>query len=353
MEGGSVISVDVGGVYAGICVATADPGCGYCNAYQNSCGNTPRAAGFQGSVATTDRGICVCTTVRVTQDQPEFSGYSPVQGGTSCRRAVLGWRRPWDAGQDANPLEAPSGHLAGTAVDGLEQAMAILFLQAINATLKRTRVIQGDAGELTTFTDSGRQVQIDLAIQVWQEAIQELFGLGLLPNEAATATIDLVTAQREYSMPSDFERIAGKSHEERVFRGATTNLILTEYPGGYARMLRDQPNATDFAGDPQHWAISPVDGTKIRFDREFTADQNGDRYNILYEKRIALTATMATETLPVSDTVADALVPVVAEGWNAIHKDKFNSGLFRTSIARAARMVTRNQPRVRYGFRNG
>ena len=58
-------------------------------------------------------------------------------------------------------------------------------MQAINATLKRTRVIQGDAGELATstvtstatglvatgaFTDSGRQVQIDLAIQLWQEA---------------------------------------------------------------------------------------------------------------------------------------------------------------------------------------
>lgn len=244
--------------------------------------------------------------------------------------------------------------------------MAIVFLQAVNATLKRTKVIQGDAGELATstvtstatgavatdaFTDSGRQTHIDLTIQVWQEAMHELFTLNLLPDEAATATISLITGQREYSMESDFERIAGRSWEERVFRGATTNLILTEYPGGYSRMLRDQPNATDFTGDPTHWAISPVDGTKIRFDREPTADQNGDTYHILYEKRLALTATMATETLPFSDTVADALVPVVAEGWNRIQKKEFDSGLFRTSIARAARTVTRNQPRVRYGFR--
>ena len=203
------------------------------------------------------------------------------------------------------------------------------------------------------FVDSGRQTQIDLSIQVWQEAMHELFSLGLLPNEAATATISLVTNTREYSMPSDFERIAGESREERVFRGATTLLILTEYPGGYARMLRDQPNATDYTGDPQHWAISPVDGTKIRIDREPTADQNGDVYNILYEKRMSLTATMATETLPFSDTVADALVPVVAEGWNRVMKKEFDSGLFRTSIARAAKTVTRNQPRVRYGFRRG
>ncbi len=246
--------------------------------------------------------------------------------------------------------------------------MAIVFLQAVNASLKRVRVIQGDAGELATstvtttatgavatdaFVDSGRQTQIDLMIQVWQEAQNQLFSLGLLPNEAATATMILVTAQREYPMPTDFERFAGKSREERVFRGATTHLILTEYSGGYARMLRDQPNATDYTGDPQHWAISPVDGTQVRIDREPTADQNGDTYNIIYEKRLSLTATMATETLPFSDTVADALVPVVAEGWNRVMKKEFDSGLFRSSVSLAARTVTRNQSRVRYGFRRG
>ena len=244
--------------------------------------------------------------------------------------------------------------------------MAIVFLQAVNATLKRVRVIQGDAGELATstvtttatgavatdaFTDSGRQTQIDLVIQVWQEAMHELYSLALLPDEAATATMTLVDGQREYSMESDFERFAGESREERVFRGATTNLILTEYPGGYARMLRDQPNATDFVGDPNHYAISPVDGTKVRLDREPTSDQDGDVYHVLYEKRLSLTATMATETLPFSDTVADALVPVVAEGWTRIMKKEFDSGLFRTSIARAAQTVTRTQPRVRYGTR--
>ena len=60
--------------------------------------------------------------------------------------------------------------------------MAITFLAAINASLKRVRVIQGDAGELATstvtstatgltatgaFVDSGRQVQIDLMIMMW------------------------------------------------------------------------------------------------------------------------------------------------------------------------------------------
>ncbi len=244
--------------------------------------------------------------------------------------------------------------------------MPVVFLQVVNATLKRVRVIQGDAGELATstvtstatgavatdaFTDSGRQVQIDLVIQVWQEAAHALYDLNLLGDEGASATVNLASGQREYDLPSDFERMAGKSSDERVWRGATTGLILTEYPGGYAKMLRDQPVASDYIGDPGRWALSPVDRTKVRLDREGVTGAT-DTYNFLYEKRLALTATMATDTLPFSDTVADSLVPVVAEGWNRIMKKEFDSGLFRTSVGRAARTMTQNQPRVRYGFRN-
>ena len=243
--------------------------------------------------------------------------------------------------------------------------MAVLYLQFINAVAKRTRVIQGDAGELATstvtstatglvatgaFTDSGRQTEIDLMLQVSNEAFHEVFGLGLFPNEAASATIALVDGQREYEMPSDFERFAGRNYHDRVFRGATTGLLISEYRGGYARMLRDQPIATDYTGLPDHWALSPVNGS-VRFDREPTSEEDGWTYNVLYEKRLSYTSTMATESLPFSDTVADALVPVVAEGWNAAFKNEFNTGLFQTSIARAVDHLTRSQRKARYGKR--
>lgn len=241
--------------------------------------------------------------------------------------------------------------------------MAVVFLQAVNASLKRARVIQGDAGELATstvtstatglvatgaFTDSGRQTQIDLMLQMWNEAIHEVFSVGLFAQEAATATMTLVTAQREYDLPSDFERMAGDDYKSRVLRGATTGFVLPEYPGGYARMLSDQNFATQWTGEPQAWALSPV-GNAIRLDREPTSDQNGDTYNYLYEKRITFTSTMATETLPFSDTVADALVPVVAEGWNRVYKKEFDVGIFSISIRRAVEHLTQNQRRKRYG----
>lgn len=238
--------------------------------------------------------------------------------------------------------------------------MAIVFLQAVNATLKRTRTIQGDAGELATstvtstatgliatgaFTDSGRQVQIDLAIQLWQEAEHLLYAHGLFPNEAATATISLATdGTREYSMPSDFERFPD---DNGVFRAVTAGLIITEYPGGYSQMLRDQVTASDYTGDPNHFAVSPVDGS-IRFDRGFGRALT---LNALYEKRLTLTSTMATETLPFPDTVADALVPVVAEAHNRIMKKEFDSAQFEGSLVRAVMGVRRTGRKSRYGIR--
>ena len=246
--------------------------------------------------------------------------------------------------------------------------MAVVFLQLVNASLKRVRVIQGDAGELVTststvtstatggtirkepFEDSGRQVQIDLMLQMWQEAIDEVYVMGLFASGAATVTIALVDGTREYAMPDDFEAFAGEHYRDRVFRGATTNLIVEEYEGGYARMLRDQPVASDYRGDPNHWAISPVTGN-IRLDREPTSEQDGAIYNALYEKTILFDDTSATELMPFSDTVANALVPVTAEGWNRVMKKEFDGGLFRVSLARALKRVRRNQPEAVYGKR--
>lgn len=243
--------------------------------------------------------------------------------------------------------------------------MAIKFLQAVNATLKRVRVIQGDDGELATstvfstatgliatgaFEDSGRQLQIDLMIQVWNEAIHEVYNLGIFASGVSTATISLQADTREYAVPGDFERFAGNDRDERVMRGATTGLIIREYPGGYARMLADQPVASDYKGQPEHWARSPESGN-IRFDRDPTTGEQDDLYNFLYHKRISRTSTMATDTMPFSDTVADALVPVVAEGWKAVMQDKFSSNVFRASLARSLQTLTASSPRVRYGKR--
>lgn len=240
--------------------------------------------------------------------------------------------------------------------------MAFTVLDVVNKSLKRVGIITGESGELTTstqstatgldpspFVDSERQHYIDVMLQTWQEAVHEIYFGGMLPLEVSTATLTLASGEREYDLPTDFDRMAGDSYYARALRGVTNGVILFQYPGGYAQMLADQPVATDWVGDPQAWALSP-NGDKIRLDRDGpTGTDNTDTYNFLYEKRVAFTSTMATESLPFSDSVADSMVPVVAEFWGRALNNEFDAAMFTTSISRAIGVARRTQPQSHYG----
>jgi hypothetical protein len=243
--------------------------------------------------------------------------------------------------------------------------MAIVFLQLVNAVLKRVGEIAGDSEELATstvtstatglvatdaFVDSRRQHKIDIVIQLANEAAHEVFRMGVFAQETASATLTTVDAQREYDLPNDFERMAGRTGKSRCLRGVTTGLILFEYEGGYEQMLADQPIATQYSGDPSRWAISPVQ-SKIRLDAEPTANTASQSYNYLYHKRISLSSTMATSTLPFSDSVADSLVPVIVESYERVVKKEFEAGYFTSAINRALEFLTQNERRDRYGRR--
>ena len=245
--------------------------------------------------------------------------------------------------------------------------MAITLLQMTNAVLKRVGEIAGDSEELATstvtstatgltateaFTDSRRQHKIDIVLQLANESIHEIYSMGLLAKEAASATITLVADQREYDLPTDFERISGDTYNNRAIRGATTGLIIREYKGGYQQLLVDRALATDFVGDPSYWALSPVD-SKISFDNYPTSDQAGDTYHFLYDKRITLSSTMATTAMPFSDTVADSLVPVISESYNRVMKKEFDQGFLSTALNRSLAYLRRTQPKDRYGVNRG
>lgn len=241
--------------------------------------------------------------------------------------------------------------------------MATTFLAFVNDALKRVHVIQGDAGVLATstvtstatgltatgaFVDSARQVQIDLMIQCANETFQEMFRSGLIPKVAATATFTWVSAQREYSLPSDFEGVAGETYRERALRGATNGLVIYEYPGGYARMLVDQPRATDFVGSPGGWAISPVNDT-IRLDCEPATGNNGETWNLLYNRTIRFTSTSEADALPCSAQTCDSLIPVVADHWNRAMKGIADPQELRKALGRAIANAMRVQARDSYG----
>ncbi|KKM06736.1 hypothetical protein LCGC14_1740990 [marine sediment metagenome] len=225
--------------------------------------------------------------------------------------------------------------------------MSYTFLQAVNRGLKRVKAIEGDAGDLTTFTDSARQHEIDVLIQVWNEALHALYGLGAFQGELKVGTINLVTDQKEYDVPTDFETMAGKTRRDRVMISATKGARLVEYPGGYERMYRDQTEPSDLTGYPTRWVINKTNN-KFSFDNTPTSTDDGETLTFLYEKRISL--TVVGDTFPVSDTVVDALLPVVAEIYRIDIQGRGRNPINAFSgFKNAVRLVTQTKPRSFYG----
>ena len=227
------------------------------------------------------------------------------------------------------------------------------FLDAVNAVLKRTGVLQGATGVLTTLSDSARQRQIDVTIQSWGEAIQHLLNMGMVPGETASATVIFSgTGEREFSKPSDYVRPAGTMPGTRVWRAATAEYVVSEYEGGYEAMIGSQLTPANWTGRPNGWTINPTTD-KFRFDTTCTTT---DTLNLLYEKRIRFTSTSTatSDTFPFDDLVVDGLVPVVAEFMMAAVKgDPLDASVYKLNLSRAASLAMQRQPNRGYGIRYG
>lgn len=212
------------------------------------------------------------------------------------------------------------------------------LLNGVNELLKRVQIIQGDTGVLTSITDAAIQGFIDIAIQIWNELVDQLYDAANLPqpNELAENTITLVTSTRDYALQSDLNQLRFPLLDE------TNGRVLLEFPGGYLGIVNNQFTPANYTGLPFYAAIRPTDG-KLYLDRIPTASENGLVYKYRYDKDLELTT--AASLFPFSHVVFRALVPAAAELWNLNQKNKFNSGVFKNSIGRAARYLTKKQAR--------
>ena len=207
--------------------------------------------------------------------------------------------------------------------------MAYTLLNAINLSLKRVRIIQGDLGDLTSLTDSGHQADIDIMVQAWNEVITDLYDAGNdLPKEEKEGTITLVAAQREYDVPTDMDVLSS-----RVLLDQTNGQYLYEYPGGFAGMFQDQSQPASYTGLPIYYCINPTNG-KFRVDRGPDTGDAGKIYTFIYRKRLYMDS--ATDTFPFVDTVVNDLIQAVKEVWNRESKEKFDGAAYQKSIARGA-----------------
>ena len=179
--------------------------------------------------------------------------------------------------------------------------MAYTLLNAVNLTLKRVRIIQGDVGELTSLTDSGRQADVDIMVQAWNE----------VDGMESTVMVDQTNGQYLYT-----------------------------YPGGFTGMFQDQAQPDNYTGLPIYWCINPTNG-KFRFDRIPQTEQAGRIYTYLYTKRLYMSA--AADTFSFGDTVVNDLVVAVTQVWNRESKESFDPMAYQQSISRAASRIRQQE----------
>lgn len=221
--------------------------------------------------------------------------------------------------------------------------MAKSLLNGVNEILLRVGMIAGDAGLLTTLTDSARQPAIDVAVQTINEGIEELYSTCEIPqpNEQAQSTITLVTSTRNYTLAADLIQMRWPLIDK------TNNQYIHEYPGGYNALLQHDPEQDD-TGLPYYSAIRPTDGA-LFMDRAPTSVENGKIYTYQYDKNLAITTAAAT--VPFNDAVFRAMVPAWVQMWKRDRRQEFDGPFFRLSIGRASRLLTMKQPRTDYSPR--
>lgn len=225
--------------------------------------------------------------------------------------------------------------------------MAKNLLQGVNAVLKKARVLDAQ-GELSSITDSSRQMFIDTAIQSINEIVDDLYsGPGLSkPKQTKERSITLVSGTIEYPLPSNMDRLRT---EFNLIDQTNNHIIYLLEEGGYWDIISGDIEQDD-TGLPSRAAISPVNG-RLRMDRTPTSSEDGRSYKYRYDADLELET--ATDTFPFSNVVFRAMVPAAAELWKLNNERDFSQGIFNASMARAKRLLRQVPERYSYRPRRG
>lgn len=221
--------------------------------------------------------------------------------------------------------------------------MAKTLLNACNEVLKRTGIIAGDAGALTSLTDSARQKSIDRAVQVINEGIDDLYATSnlSLPNKQAESTITLVTGTRNYTLATALVILRWPLIDR------TNNQQIHEYAGGYNAILVGDPEQDD-TGLPHYAAIRPTDGA-LFLDRAPSSAENGNIYTYQYDKDTVLDE--AADTVPFKDEVFRAMVPAWAQLFRRDQQNDFDQAVYRRAVGNASLRLRQLPVRDSYGPR--
>lgn len=200
--------------------------------------------------------------------------------------------------------------------------------------------------KLTSLTSSGKQTFIDLAVQAWNEAVDQLYSLSeiMMPKQGAEDQITLVSGTRSYGLADDLIQIRWPLQNE------TDGDYIYEFKGGYEKLRHIEPQPANYTGEPCFAAISPID-KQLYLDYIPTSSEAGDVYKYLYWRDTVL--QYANDVFPFDDSVFRAMVPVVAEIYRLMRQNKYVSGMVDKSFGRAIRMVKSTPQDTKYINRDG
>lgn len=212
------------------------------------------------------------------------------------------------------------------------------LLEGVNRVLKRAQILDSD---LASLTSSGKQPWINVAIQVWNEVLIDLYDKTTIPypTEVGTGSITLVTGDRDYALASDLIQLRFPLKDE------TNGQFISEYPGGYMQLVQDQVFINDETGLPYLAAFDPEDG-ELYLDKIPTSSENGLVYKYWYDKDLEM--TLAADTFPFNNHVYLSIIPAVTELWRQEVQNKYDKKLYKKSIARAGSFLTKVQQNDSY-----
>jgi len=200
------------------------------------------------------------------------------------------------------------------------------LLNGVNEVLKRVSIIS-ETNILSSLTNSGKQVFIDLAKQAWNESVDQLYSKArtMKPYQGEESFITLATGVRHYDLEDDLIQLRWPLHEEQK------GFYIDEYKGGYEELRNIQTQPDKFTGQPFFAAISPIE-KQIYIDRSPTSEIAGYRYVYLYWRDTVL--EIESDLFPFDDGVFRALVPYVAELY------KINQKGVKSSTAAQVQNIT-------------
>lgn len=221
--------------------------------------------------------------------------------------------------------------------------MSRTLLNEVNVILKKSGLIQGSTGELTTLTNDALQVDIDNVVKACNRALLDVARAGVDINLRTEGTLTLVTATREYVVPTSpvfIEMVSPRMIDE------TLGQWMEPYPGGYSQLREDQLIPANYTGLPLFWVINPTNN-KFRLNTLPTANENGRIYKFIYKTSLLL--AVAADVFPLRDDATEALEDCIEQQFNRHRKGQFDQSAYQMSIAMCAQIARQLPQQSRYG----